>query len=397
VQTASGCSWTASTPTPWITINAGANGSGNGTVRFTVAANAGPGRAGTITAGGQTFTVTQGTGCAIRLAPTSADLGSNGGQGSFEVQTANGCAWNASTSASWITINSGANGSGNGTVGFTVAANAGPQRTGTITAGGQTFTVNQGTGCTVTLSTDRASAPPEGGTGSVNVLAGDGCTWTAASQASWITITAGAAGSGSGAVAFTVAANSGAARSGTLTIAGRTFTVDQASGCTYSVAPATLTAPAAASTARIDVTTAAGCAWTATPAASWITTTPPSSGSGSGAVDLAIASNTGPARSGTVGIGGLAVTIAQESGCTVAITPTSQPIPAAGGAGTVTVTAGPGCPWTAVSSVQWIVVTAGASGTGDGAVQFTVEANATGAPRSGTIAIGGQTFTVNQQ
>jgi hypothetical protein len=30
-------------------------------------------------------------------------------------------------------------------------------------------------------------------------------------------------------------------------------------------------------------------------------------------------------------------------------------------------------------------------------VQFTVEANATGAPRSGTIAIGGQTFTVNQQ
>jgi hypothetical protein len=30
-------------------------------------------------------------------------------------------------------------------------------------------------------------------------------------------------------------------------------------------------------------------------------------------------------------------------------------------------------------------------------VQFTVEANATGAPRSATIVIGGQTFTVNQQ
>jgi hypothetical protein len=42
-------------------------------------------------------------------------------------------------------------------------------------------------------------------------------------------------------------------------------------------------------------------------------------------------------------------------------------------------------------------VTGGASGTGDGAVQFAVEANATGAPRNGTMTIAGLTFTVNQQ
>ncbi|HEV3486218.1 MAG TPA: BACON domain-containing protein, partial [Vicinamibacterales bacterium] len=79
------------------------------------------------------------------------------------------------------------------------------------------------------------------------------------------------------------------------------------------------------------------------------------------------------------------------------INPGSQTVPQMGGGGTVTVTAGPGCPWTAVSNAPWIVVTSGASGTGDGAVQFAVDPNMTGAPRVGTITIGTQTFTVNQQ
>jgi len=48
------------------------------------------------------------------------------------------------------------------------------------------------------------------------------------------------------------------------------------------------------------------------------------------------------------------------------------------------------------SNATWIGVTSGASGTGAGPVQFSVEANATGAARSGTITIGGQVFTVNQ-
>jgi hypothetical protein len=72
-------------------------------------------------------------------------------------------------------------------------------------------------------------------------------------------------------------------------------------------------------------------------------------------------------------------------------------MPAGSGSGFVNVTAGAGCPWTAASNAAWITVTGGASGTGDGAVQFAVEANATGAPRNGTMTIAGLTFTVNQQ
>ena len=59
------------------------------------------------------------------------------------VSTGAGCAWTATSHESWITITSGASGSGNGTVRFNVADNSGKKRTGTLTIAGQTFTVEQ--------------------------------------------------------------------------------------------------------------------------------------------------------------------------------------------------------------------------------------------------------------
>ena len=61
----------------------------------------------------------------------------------------------------------------------------------------------------------------------VAVSAGAGCGWTATSNESWITITDGASGSGNGTVRFNVESTNGKKRNGTLTIAGRTFKVDQ--------------------------------------------------------------------------------------------------------------------------------------------------------------------------
>jgi hypothetical protein len=59
------------------------------------------------------------------------------------VTTTASCAWTASSGAAWITITSGGSGTGGGSVGFAVAANTGGQRSGSLTIGGQTFTVNQ--------------------------------------------------------------------------------------------------------------------------------------------------------------------------------------------------------------------------------------------------------------
>lgn len=97
-----------------------------------------------MTIAGQTFTVSQ-PACTYTLGASSATVPNAGGGGSVNVTT-NGtaCQWTASTADSWITINSGTPGTGNGTVTFTAAAGTPTvSRTGTITIGGQSFTVNQ--------------------------------------------------------------------------------------------------------------------------------------------------------------------------------------------------------------------------------------------------------------
>jgi uncharacterized protein (TIGR03437 family) len=83
-------------------------------------------------------------GCAYSINPTSQSFSVSGGNGSLTVNTQAGCAWTATSNASFITITSGSSGNGSGAVNYTVAANAGAARSGTITVAGQTFTVNQG-------------------------------------------------------------------------------------------------------------------------------------------------------------------------------------------------------------------------------------------------------------
>jgi photosystem II stability/assembly factor-like uncharacterized protein len=82
--------------------------------------------------------------------------------------------------------------------------------------------------CNFAIDPASASFDGAGGTDSVAVTAPGGCSWTAASAQSWVNVTDGASGDGDGNVFFAVAANPGTVpRTGTLTIAGYTFTVSQ--------------------------------------------------------------------------------------------------------------------------------------------------------------------------
>jgi hypothetical protein len=65
--------------------------------------------------------------------------------------------------------------------------------------------------------------------------------------------------------------------------------------------------------------------------------------------------------------------------------------------GTVAVSAGTGCAWTAKSNANWIDVKSGASGSGGGSVTFEVKKNDDDDDRTGTLTIAGHTFTVRQQ
>jgi hypothetical protein len=400
VRTAEGCAWNAaSSDRSWLTVTGGGSGSGNGTVAYSAAANAGAQRSATITVNGQIFTVTQDGGCTYSIAPTSQNVGSGGDNVSVAVTAPQECSWTTSTpNVPWIAVSSGNTGSGNGTVQLAIAPNGDVQRQGTITIAGQPFTVIQASGCTISISPTSQSVPSGGGSGSFNVNATGTCGWNAnAPSVPWIHITSAVSGAGPATLQFTVDPNTGGARSGTITVAGQTFTVNQDGGCNPTVTPDTIAEPAAGGSQTVSITTSPDCSWTAAVSNDtfWIAIAGASSGSGTGTVQLGIQPNSGPPRTGTATIAGRTVTVNQDGVCSVTLTPSTQSIPVGGGSGEVRVDASGGCAWTAVSTA-WIRITDGGSGNGGGRVQFTVDANTTGAPRSGTITVNGQVSTVNQ-
>jgi hypothetical protein len=90
--------------------------------------------------------------------------------------------------------------------------------------------VTQVASCNPTVSPTESSFLAAGGTGTANVAIGPVCAWTAVSNDAWINITSGSAGSGNGTVQYSVTANPGEARVGSMTIAGQTFPVTQEAG-----------------------------------------------------------------------------------------------------------------------------------------------------------------------
>jgi Putative Ig domain/Divergent InlB B-repeat domain/Putative binding domain, N-terminal/Viral BACON domain len=241
----SGCSWTAVSDLNWITITSGSSGTGNGTVTYEVEANDTlTERVGELTIAGIDFTVTQAAGtCGFTLDPEYAEYGYSGASDSVDVQCDldDNCPWTASSGVPWITITSGSTGNGDGTVYYTVAANTSVNlRYGSLTVADRTYQVEQDgvSACTYAVSPTKASYDSGAEGGAVSVTTDDDCSWTASANASWLSISSGNSGTGNDTVGYAIAANTTTNwRSGTLTVAGRTVTVNQAglSNCTYSI------------------------------------------------------------------------------------------------------------------------------------------------------------------
>ena len=126
VTAAPGCTWTGVAAANWITVTAGSSGSGAGTVAYSVAANTGSeSRSGTLSIGGQTHAVSQDgrapTVCSYQIGPDQAVYNKDAASGTFAVTAPASCAWTAVSNASWLTVVTGAQGSGNGTVAYAVA------------------------------------------------------------------------------------------------------------------------------------------------------------------------------------------------------------------------------------------------------------------------------------
>ncbi len=174
--------------------------------------------------------------CSFSLAPTAASFPAQGGASSFQVLTGSSCSWNPIFNNPWMVppiqpIGGGSvNNTGPGTVRFWVSANPSANaRSGTISVGNQTFVINQaGLSCNAALNPSAVVIDASNQSIRIVVKDGPSCSWSSVSNVGWLTIASGGAGTGNASVYIQASANTGGARTGTVTIAGQTLTVQQA-------------------------------------------------------------------------------------------------------------------------------------------------------------------------
>jgi hypothetical protein len=342
--------------------------------------------------------------CLYGLYSYGASFPSEGGEGVTRVwASAPDCPWSASSNdPAWLTVSGGASGIGTGTVSYSVNPNGGPARNGTLSIAGYLFSVRQdGVVCSYDLTASQVDVVATAGTGSVGVTAnGFACAWTAVSGSpDWLQVTSGASGAGNGTVSFSYGANSGEARTGTLTVAGKSFAVHQAAPpCSFDLDSGSAAVPSTGGSGQVAVTTnLASCAWQASSSApDWLHVTSGASGAGDGTVAWAALANPGEARAATLAIGDQTFTVDQDvAPCALTVGPAHFSVQSGGADRVVTVTANvAACAWTAVSNdPDWLAVSV-PEGQGCGAV--TVSAAAGTSARSGTIEIAGQIVSVSQ-
>lgn len=360
--------------------------------------------------------------CTFTLAATSLSLGASGGPGSVNVTTASHCTWSAASDRGWMSITSGASGTGSGVVNVSLTANSSEAaRTGTLTVAGQNVAVTQeGLGaCALEISPSSASFNKDAANGSFTVTAAAHCQWSATSNSGWLAVTSGSPGAGNASVGYSVDRNRDVnARTGTITVGGRTFTLNQSGdtpappACAYSVAPINFTPCMTAPSMTAAITTQQGCTWTANTGAPWITVTGGQSGSGSGMVTFTVSDNYDAPRHGVVQVRWPTVTAGQnlqiaQAGCYYAVSTAAISIAAAGGTNQFDVlqtsdpiTCGSAtqdrCRWTAQSEVSWIIITTPMPQVGDNRVSFTVAANPGGAARTGRITVRDKIVQITQ-
>jgi hypothetical protein len=347
ITTQQGCTWTASPGASWITVTGGQSGSGSGNVSFSVSDNWDAPRRGVVMVrwptetAGQNLQVTQ-AGCRYAVSTSSISIPYYGGTGQFNVvqtsdpitcgsATQDRCRWTAESDVPWIQITTTMPQAGDNPVSFAVQPNPGPAaRTGKITVRDKVVQITQSelrqhpTDCEYSV-TPIEFRPCMSGSGlSATITTQPGCTWTASSDLSWITVTHGQ-GSGPGNISFYASDNWDAPRWGAIIVrwtsgrGGQQFLSVTQAGCHYAVSTSAISIVAAGGSGQFNVVetsdpiSCGSCRWTAQSDVSWITITTTMPQTGDNPVSFSVAANSsGVARTGRITVGGKVVQITQS-------------------------------------------------------------------------------------
>lgn len=168
--------------------------------------------------------------------------------------------------------------------------------------------------CSVSLSPPVAQGVSGGGAGTLSVMTGPSCEWSASSSASWLRLTGATSGTGGASVPYVYDPRGVFAqpRSATISVGGQVFTLTQSGiAPTFSVTPASVVASPGAGATTLQVTANAPDAiWTASSGTPWITV-PPTGGVGAVAIDLTRNASLLP-RDGSLTIAGIIVPVTQR-------------------------------------------------------------------------------------
>lgn len=233
VSTVASCPWTIDALPSWASATSSTSGMGNGRVTYSVTANTGAARSGngqlTALGGSRAFTISQDPvplcPTALVLSPNSVTLPADGSSGTVNVSAAPTCPWTVGAVPSWMSV-SGASGTGNGSFSYAAASNGGALRSAYVPVSGpgvgSSLSVSQtGTPCSSwSINPTHIAFAAGASSGSFTVTAAGSCNWTLAGLPGWIKATTSTSGVGNGNIAYTVEANSGAARSAVASLAG---------------------------------------------------------------------------------------------------------------------------------------------------------------------------------
>jgi len=258
--------------------------------------------------------------------------------------------------------------------------------------------------CTYSIAPAELGFAADGGTGNVSVTVGGGCTWSASSSGTWVTITTGGSGSGNGAVVYSVSSNAATdSRTAMVTIGGQRHTVTQqgraATVCRYELSPASAEFGKDEARGSFAVTAAADCQWTATSSAGWLAVTSGGQGAGNGEVAYTVARNREVIdRTATITVADKTFTVRQlgdAGGCQYSVAPVDFGPCMPAGTAVATLTTQTGCSWTVASNVPWLTVPSGTSGTGSAVITLAFSENYD-APRDGIAMVRWPTPTAGQ-
>jgi len=188
----------------------------------------------------KTIALPSSAGCSYALSAGVRAVVAQGESWSVDLTTGSDCPWFVSGLPSWVKATSASSGLGSASIRFQAEQNPGSALSGNFTLAGVPFTIFQngtptGTtaGCSYLIQSNSTISVPVTGTsdGLIQVVTNQGCAWTAAKDASWITLRGGPSSSGNGTVSFNVSSNdTGATRSAAIIIAGQVIVVTQAGG-----------------------------------------------------------------------------------------------------------------------------------------------------------------------